>query len=77
MRYGGKEVLNPKGVTMAWGIAMTAFTLIGMLVLLIAGVQEEEPRFTVHLGTGPRPATFPDADVLGEPRSDGETKKAA
>jgi hypothetical protein len=62
---------------MAWGIAMTAFTLIGMLALLVASVQSEEPRFRVYLGKGPGSSTFPQAEAVNQVHPDGDTEKAA
>lgn len=62
---------------MAWGIAMAALTLIGMLALLIATVQTDDARFHVYVGEGPPSDPFPEAEALRPQQQDKEMRKAA
>jgi hypothetical protein len=62
---------------MAWGIAMAALTLGGMLALLIATVQTEDARYRVYVGNGPPPASVPQADALRPRHEDGDMRTAA
>jgi hypothetical protein len=63
--------------TMAWGIAMAALTLVGMLALLIATVQTEDAHYRPYVGEGPAHDPFPEADALRPHHEDEEMRKAA